>query len=104
MAEALLNLAIECINDPDEDVYRNTVYCIGILCEFSGTVLVPRYLEILGYVNKVIQTPEIGAATIDNAISAVGRMIISNPASLPLEQVLPTWFTHLPLKSDYEES
>jgi hypothetical protein len=47
MAEQLLALAFECINDPDDSLYRNTVYCVGILCEFSGATLVPHYSEIL---------------------------------------------------------
>jgi hypothetical protein len=31
-------------------------------------------------------------------------MILANAGSLPLDQVLPTWFAHLPLKSDWEEA
>jgi hypothetical protein len=54
MAEQLLPLAFNCINDEDETLYRNTVYCIGILCEFSGAVLAPRYMEILACINKVL--------------------------------------------------
>lgn len=80
------------------------MFCVGILYEFSGALLAPQALEILQYLWKVIATPEIDPATIDNAISAVGRMIIGSPTGFPYESVLPSWFAHLPLKTDYEEA
>ena len=55
-------------------------------------------------VSTAINISIIDPATIDNAISAVGRMIIGSPVGFPYESVLPSWFANLPLKSDYEEA
>lgn len=96
--------ALANLNDEDSSMYRNTVFCIGVLYEFAGALLAPRALEILQYLWKVIATPEIDAGTIDNAISAVARMILGSPAGFPYESVLPSWFAQLPLKSDFDEA
>lgn len=104
LADSILPCAVANLSDEDTNLYRNTVFCVGILYEFAGPQLAPKALEVLQYLWKVIATPEIDPATIDNAISAVGRMIIGSPAGFPYESVLPSWFANLPLKSDYEEA
>ena len=40
----------------------------------------------------------------DNAVAAIGRMIMTSPESLPLDKLLPLWFSKLPLKDDMEET
>lgn len=40
----------------------------------------------------------------DNAAGAVARMIMVQPQSVPLNQVLPVFLKALPLKEDREES
>uniref|UniRef100_A0A0E0GK46 Importin N-terminal domain-containing protein n=1 Tax=Oryza nivara TaxID=4536 RepID=A0A0E0GK46_ORYNI len=40
----------------------------------------------------------------DNAAGAIARMIIVQPQSIPLNQVLPVFIKALPLKEDHEES
>ena len=42
--------------------------------------------------------------TTDNAAGAVARMILAHPSAVPLDQVLPTFTTALPLKADFEEN
>lgn len=104
LIDQILPCALSNLNDEDSSMYRNTCYCIRVLSEFGGAVIGPRAPEILQYLWKVISTPEIDPATIDNAISAVGAMIIGYPVGFPYESVLPAWFAQLPLKDDYEEA
>ena len=42
--------------------------------------------------------------TVDNVCGAIARLITTNPASVPLNQVLPSFFTALPLKVDHSEN
>lgn len=90
--------------DEDTTIYRSTAFCLGVLCEFAGAILTPQSADILKGLCGIMQTPDIDAGTIDNVISAIARMIIGNPASLPYDSVLPFFFSHLPLKSDFEEA
>ena len=48
-------------------------------------------------------TTEFEPATVDNAVAAVCRMILANPAAVPLDTVLPVVFSKLPLKDDFDE-
>ena len=104
LVDQVLPCALAMLADEDSSMYRNTVYCVGVLAEFSGPQIGPRAPELLQYLWQVIAYPEIDPATIDNAISAVGRMIIGCPVGFPYESVLPHWFAQLPLKDDYEEA
>lgn len=42
--------------------------------------------------------------TTDNAAGAVARLILAHPNAVPLDQVLPVFFTALPLKADFAEN
>lgn len=42
--------------------------------------------------------------TLDNICGAICKMIITNSAGVPLDQVFPVLLQHLPLKDDYQEN
>ena len=47
---------------------------------------------------------EVHPGTLDNICGAIARLIITNCNLVPLEQVLPVFMKHLPLKEDFEEN
>lgn len=49
-------------------------------------------------------TGESTAACVDNAAACVARMIMAQPASIPMSQVLPPFLRLLPLKTDMTEN
>lgn len=89
------------LNSEDATLYRNSLYYLGILCEAAPSLSV-NYLKFLQILQKFF-TNEFEPATIDNAVAAVCRMIITCPQALPLETVLPAIFSKLPLKDDFDE-
>lgn len=44
------------------------------------------------------------SGTLDNICGAICKMIVTNSAGVPLEQVFPVLLQHLPLKEDYQEN
>ncbi len=87
---------------------HNAAYCVGLLIENSGDVLVPHYIDILQWLypvcvrgkNEVEES--IGASDVDNALSAVAKMILVAPEKVPIPQVLPVLFSALPLNDSHE--
>ena len=82
-------------------LYRNTLYYLGVLCE-SAPVLAPEYSKFLQLVQPFFIN-EFEPATVDNAVAAISRMILTSAQSLPLATVLPVLFSKLPLKDDFDE-
>mmetsp|Transcript_21294 Transcript_21294/g.23133 ORF Transcript_21294/g.23133 Transcript_21294/m.23133 type:complete len:1129 (+) Transcript_21294:26-3412(+) len=87
---------------------HNAAYCVGLLIENSGDVLVPHYIDILQWLypvcvrgkNEVEES--IGSSDVDNALSAVAKMILVAPEKVPIPQVLPVLFSALPLNDSHE--
>lgn len=61
------------------------------------------YPTILQALSEAIVRESVPAA-MDNICGAVARLIVTNPDSVPLGQVLPVWLNHLPLKDDTVEN
>ncbi|KAH8303666.1 hypothetical protein KR018_010265 [Drosophila ironensis] len=81
---------------------QNVYYGLGELVYYSDEKSFPMYPEILHALSEAIAR-ERDAAALDNICGAVARLIITNVAAMPLEQVLPVWMTHLPLRDDMDE-
>lgn len=94
-------LAEKNLTSGEVSLYRNTLYYLGIICEVAP-VLGSEYAKFLQLVQPFF-TSEFEPATVDNAVAAVCRMVLGNPASVPLESVLPVIFSKLPLKDDFDE-
>ncbi|KXN86598.1 putative importin subunit beta-4 [Leucoagaricus sp. SymC.cos] len=104
----LLELFDKALRDPDAEVLSNAAFATGLLVENSEVDLSPQYLHLLGALRPLFDvnanSPAARLNAKDNAAGAVARLIVRNTAAIPLEQVLPTFFTALPLKNDYLEN
>ena len=65
--------------------------------------------DTLARLNSVIQRPDARAnednthAT-ENAVSAMGRILRYQPATVNLNEALPVWLSYLPITEDEEEA
>lgn len=93
--------------DEDDNVKRNSAFCLGLCCESlkeHATADYPTILQALGNLfGQEAQTDTAGAA-IDNAAAAVARMIMASPTHVPMDQVMPVFLRVLPLKTDMTEN
>lgn len=101
--ESMLQVLLAALKDENNEVNSNAAYSIGKLCECTTMDISAFYPEILSYLSPLFGANSL-PATIDNACGAVARLLLRYPNCVPIEQVLPTFFSALPLKSDYEEN
>lgn len=98
---------ILCLGDEMAGVRRNASFCAGMFCTALGAAAAPHVVTLLQALHAVCQrrtqTAESAAADTDNALAAVGRMILAAPDAVPLSHVLPVFFANLPLTSDLVE-
>ncbi|KAJ8461045.1 hypothetical protein OPV22_033971 [Ensete ventricosum] len=83
---------------------RNAAFCVGEFCKNGGAATLKYYGDILRTLYPLFSDSESDDAVRDNAAGAVARMIMVQPQSIPLNQVLPVLLKALPLKEDFEES
>lgn len=83
---------------------RNAAFCVGELCKNGGAAALKYYADILNALHRLFANSEPDHAVRDNAAGAIARMIMVQPQSIPLNQVLPVFIKALPLKEDHEES
>jgi hypothetical protein len=101
--EDILKVLMAGLKDENNEVNSNAAYSIGILCENTQLDISNYYPEILSSLSPLFNSTSL-PQTIDNACGAVARLLIRNPNVVPIDQILPTFFNALPLKSDYEEN
>ena len=107
--DALLPIVQAGLSDPMEGVRRNSAFFLGKFVESTGSALVPFFAHILAWLYPICIREEAkkaldaGGADVDNAISAVARMIRVSHTAVPLAQVLPVMLAALPLQSDFSE-
>jgi hypothetical protein len=79
------------------------------MVESTGGTLAPYFGHFLQWMYPLCTRPDskktldAGGADVDNAISAVARMIKSSKDNVPLPQVIPALLAALPLQSDFSE-
>ncbi|KAK9162268.1 hypothetical protein Syun_003170 [Stephania yunnanensis] len=101
--DAVMPLVLKELASPEATNRRNAAFCVGELCKNGGEPTLKYYGEILRGLYPMFAESEPDAVR-DNAAGAVARMIIVQPNSIPLNQVLPVFVKILPLKEDLEES
>ena len=104
---AFLPAVLAGLADDDENVKRNAAFCTGICCQYLPVGAdYPALLQQLGPIFRLSGGDENEAvlACVDNAAAAIARMITASPSSVPLDQVLPVFFSALPLKTDMTEN
>ncbi|XP_029160680.1 importin-4-like [Nylanderia fulva] len=88
--------------DPCGEVRSNCFFGIGELIFYGKETVYIHYPRILTSLSCAI-AKEMDAAARDNVVGAIARLIITNYAALPLEQVFPVFVQQLPLKADFQE-
>ncbi|KAI9246087.1 armadillo-type protein [Phascolomyces articulosus] len=101
--QRLLQLFTKATSDDDQTVKSNAAYALGVLTLYSQLDLSSQYPTILTALYPLFHDQPLPNTT-DNAAGAVARMILAHPNAVPLDQVLPTFTTALPLKIDFEEN
>jgi len=91
------------VNDEDEEVRNNAVYGLGVLAAYGGVESLGHYPVTLALLTKVMAT-ESDERVRDNVCGAVCRMILTNPASVPVGEYLGGVVERLPLSTDVEEN
>lgn len=101
--ESLLPLFLEGIQDNCEQVRQNAVFGLGELVIFSDDKAYAQFPVILQALSAAV-SQEKHAGALDNICGALARLIMTNYSLIPLDQVLPVFVQHLPLREDHEEN
>jgi hypothetical protein len=81
-----------------DDINRqNAAYCTGLLVQASPDQAAPFLPQVLAALHTLFRADEAAGAR-DNAVGAVGRIMLAVPQALPLGQVLPVYLGGLPLQ------
>jgi len=108
-SDTIYKLALRIAQSPDVNMRQNALYCMGALftcCDTKSNMAHSQ--SILQCIKTYMQLPNNGKRTEklvrDNAVSALGKMLISEPASLPTKELLPIFLNSLPLTCDFTEN
>lgn len=108
-ADSVMPIAQAGLADRMEGMRRNSAVCVGSLVQSAGAALHPHYMILLQWLSPLCirqekhRQSDNGGADVDNALSAVAKMINSSPTTVPLAQVLPVMIQALPLSDDHQE-
>ncbi|KAL6907529.1 hypothetical protein ACP4OV_002568 [Aristida adscensionis] len=102
--DKIMPLALKELASSDATNRRNAAFCVGEICKNGGAAALKYYGDILRALHPLFSNSEADDAVRDNAAGAIARMIMVQPQSVPLNQVLPVFIKALPLKEDHEES
>jgi len=103
-----LTHAINYITDIDAGVRQAAVYGMGVFAQVGGEKITPLIPEMYNRLKHVIiQTDSRSDNYImatENAIGAVGKMIVFQSKALDLATVIPVWLSWLPVTEDFIEA
>lgn len=69
----------------DDEINRNTAFCLGIMSQFNALQMQPHYPSILQFLQKIYGNTQDPSAK-DNILSAIARMIIgSRGQNIPMD-------------------
>ncbi|UJR22054.1 hypothetical protein I4U23_025122 [Adineta vaga] len=101
--QSLFTMFYQYLLDDDEEVRTNACFGIGVLCAIANQQLLGQYETILSRLSQVL-IKETNRRMIDNICSCLCRMMVVSTKHVPLGQVLPVLFQHLPLQEDFAEA
>ena len=99
-AEPCLKMALSGPASEDVVVRRNSVYLMGAAVQFGGARVAAAVPQVLAKIQDFLKCDD--AAGVDNALGAMGRLILTGNPNLPLVDMIKAIFEHLPLKMDME--
>ncbi|KAJ9454429.1 putative importin subunit beta-4 [Diplonema papillatum] len=101
----MVDLALRGIRSKEAGLRRNSCFALGTICLAVGAALVrDKFGAILQALGRIVANPKEGGDTVDNAVSAVCRLIKTDAAACFLSQTVPGLLPHIPLKSDFSEN
>lgn len=94
--------------DEDAEVRQAAVYGLGVCAQHGAATFAPMALEatqvLITVINKPDSRTDPNEMATDNAISALGKMLMYQAASVNPVEVGPIWLSYLPLTSDEVEA
>lgn len=105
----ILPYVLKGLSDNMESVRRNSAFCVGVMIQSCKDQMKPHYPSLLQSLHPLCirsadkMSADTGGADVDNALSAVCRIILESRESIPLEQIFPVLLAALPLRSDHTE-
>eukprot|EP01062_Namystynia_karyoxenos_P029309 TRINITY_DN22040_c0_g1_i1.p1 TRINITY_DN22040_c0_g1~~TRINITY_DN22040_c0_g1_i1.p1 ORF type:complete len:1109 (+),score=302.51 TRINITY_DN22040_c0_g1_i1:398-3328(+) len=97
-------LAIRGLSSKSAGVRSNSAYTTGVICAGGGAAAAKHFPEALKGLHAIITRPKEGASGVDNAVSAVFRIIRAGLDPAVVAQVLPQLLPHVPLQTDWSEN
>jgi len=97
------------IGDSDPNVRQAAVYGAGCLAKSGGVHVASLMPELVKHLITMIQNPEArneeNVFATENAIAALGKILLyQNLTSPSSNEIIPLWFSMLPVKEDQVES
>jgi len=96
------------VSSPQPEVRQAAAYGCGVLGQHGGPGLAPAAAQAVPLLCEVIQQPDSRAVEninpTENAISAVTKILQFNGSQVNLDQILPMWFSWLPVTEDVDEA
>eukprot|EP01097_Dermamoeba_algensis_P002621 TRINITY_DN2040_c0_g1_i1.p1 TRINITY_DN2040_c0_g1~~TRINITY_DN2040_c0_g1_i1.p1 ORF type:complete len:492 (-),score=143.55 TRINITY_DN2040_c0_g1_i1:360-1634(-) len=96
------------ITDADPGVRQAAVYGAGVIAQTFGAQVASLIPELTKQLVGAIQQPDSrndeNVFATENAISALGKIILYQPSSINVAELLPLWFSLLPVLEDKVES
>merc|ERR1712130_193618 len=108
-SEKIYQLSLRIASSTDVNMRQNALYCMGAMFKCCDTSSNMKFSQnILQCIEKYIKFPSDGDRSQqlvrDNAVSALGKILISEQESLPLKELLPIFLNSLPLTCDFTEN
>ncbi len=100
VAAEMLKMALVGVTSDDVVTRRNALYCMGSTVQFGGPSVVAAIPTVLQRIQTFLKSDD--PAGVDNAVGALCRIILTGNDQLPIAEILPAIFAHLPLKIDVE--
>jgi len=99
---------LSCVSSPQPEVRQAAAYGCGVLGQCGGQGLAAAAAQAVPLLCEVIQQPDSrqpeNMNPTENAISAVTKILQYNGSQVNMDQILPMWFSWLPVTEDVDEA
>jgi hypothetical protein len=108
-APKIVPLALRIAQATDVNMRQNALYCLGAVFTCSDSAANLKHAQdVLKCIKAYMEFPKNGSRpeqlVRDNAVSALGKVLISEPRALPTADLLPAFIDALPLTCDFTEN
>jgi len=99
---------LSCVSSPQPEVRQAAAYGCGVLGQCGGQGLAVAASQAVPLLCEVIQQPDSrqpeNINPTENAVSAVTKILQFNGSQVNMDQILPMWFSWLPVTEDVDEA